>query len=88
MTANAPRIARPDEVLRRGGSSCFATFKARCVPEIGCGLETLEFVVKRRISVRKLERFGCEVPDRHSSVNSRASYVTGGPRGLPFKHSC
>ena len=40
MTANAPRIARPDEVLRRGLSSCFATFKARCVPEIGRGLET------------------------------------------------
>ena len=28
-------------------------FKARCVPEIGRGVETLEFVVKRRVSVRK-----------------------------------
>ena len=33
-------------------------FKARCVPEIGRGLETLEFVVKRRVSVRKLEGLG------------------------------
>ena len=90
MTANAPRIARPDEVLRRGGSSCFATFKARCVPEIGCGLETLEFVVKRRISVRKAGKVGVRVPYGWSSaaVEDRASYVTGGPRGLPLSTVC